>query len=60
MWAINLTFVTFTMIDEISSCTLTEGATGLLEVFAACGLRELLLKLTIRLARTGGSLELSF
>lgn len=48
------------MIDESSSCTLTVGATGLLTVFVACGLRELLLRLTIRFARTGGSLELSF
>lgn len=48
-----------TMMDESSSWTLTVGATGLLTVGVACGLREVLLRLPMRLASTGGSLELS-
>ncbi|PWA28342.1 hypothetical protein CCH79_00018897, partial [Gambusia affinis] len=42
-----------TMMDESSSCTLTTGAVGLLVVLEAWGLRALLLRLTMRLARTG-------
>lgn len=45
-----------TMIEESSSWTLTAGAAGLLETFAACGLGEGFMP-TMRLARTGGSLE---
>lgn len=48
------------MMEESSSCTLTVGATGLLTMFVAWGLREVLFRFPMRLARTGGSLELSF
>lgn len=42
------------MMEDSSSWTLTAGLLGAL---GACGLRVLPLRLTMRLARTGGSLE---
>lgn len=44
------------MMEESSSCTLTVGAAVLLTTLVACGLRELLFRFPMRLAKTGGSL----
>lgn len=49
----------FTIMDVSSSCILTEGGTVLLTMLEAGGLRELLFRLPMRLAKTGGSLALS-